>query len=367
MEPAANDRGPWLWLVGLAVAGAHLPAWLFVPLAPIPLGILYFGCFVLVVHEASHDMFVVFRDRQRQKRWNRAFGWAVAVVFATHYGKHWEHGHREHHVRPLEPADPQQHNILVGRPLLVRVLCNLPLECFDDYRDGLNPDALCYIDVAPVKPEKVSAFEVGYRTTLFNSLYVDAGYYYNRYRDFLGFNIGADVELNPANGLIEDLQIYRVSANSDSTVTSQGLSIGLNYYFADYYQLSGNYSWNKLISDVDDPIVPAFNTPEHKFNIGLSGRNITMKLGNLVLRNWGFSINYKWIDEFLFEGSPQFTGIVESYTLLDAQLNYNHKKWHTTFKLGASNLLNSKNFQTYGGPRIGRLAYFSITYDFKKL
>ncbi|MCB9637067.1 MAG: fatty acid desaturase, partial [Sandaracinus sp.] len=112
-------------IVGLAVAGAHLPAWLFVPLAPIPLGILYFGCFVLVVHEASHDMFVVFRDRQRQKRWNRAFGWAVAVVFATHYGKHWEHGHREHHVRPLEPADPQQHNILVGRPLLVRVLCNL--------------------------------------------------------------------------------------------------------------------------------------------------------------------------------------------------------------------------------------------------
>ena len=262
-------------------------------------------------------------------------------------------------------------NLNVGPAILIGNLMGfdslVPLECFDDYRDGLNPDALCYIDVAPVKPEKVSAFEVGYRTTLFNSLYVDAGYYYNRYRDFLGFNIGADVELNPANGLIEDLQIYRVSANSDSTVTSQGLSIGLNYYFADYYQLSGNYSWNKLISDVDDPIVPAFNTPEHKFNIGLSGRNITMKLGNLVLRNWGFSINYKWIDEFLFEGSPQFTGIVESYTLLDAQLNYNHKKWHTTFKLGASNLLNSKNFQTYGGPRIGRLAYFSITYDFKKL
>lgn len=112
-------------IVGIAALGAHVPAWLYVPLAPIPLGILYFGCFVLVVHEASHDMFVVFRDRARQKRWNRAFGWMVAVVFATHYGKHWEQGHREHHVRPLEPADPQQHNLLVGRALLVRVLCNL--------------------------------------------------------------------------------------------------------------------------------------------------------------------------------------------------------------------------------------------------
>ena len=112
-------------IIGIAALGPHVPTWIYVLLAPIPLGILYFGCFVLVVHEASHDMFVVFRDRARQRRWNRAFGWMVAVVFATHYGKHWEQGHREHHVRPLEPADPQQHNLLVGRALFVRVLCNL--------------------------------------------------------------------------------------------------------------------------------------------------------------------------------------------------------------------------------------------------
>lgn len=37
-----------------------------------------------------------------------------------------------------------------------------------------------------------------------------------------------------------------------------------------------------------------------------------------------------------------------------------------TFKLGASNIFNQKNFQTYGGPRVGRLAYFSIIYDLKK-
>jgi hypothetical protein len=41
-------------------------------------------------------------------------------------------------------------------------------------------------------------------------------------------------------------------------------------------------------------------------------------------------------------------------------------KLNTTFKLGASNILDNKVFQTYGGPRIGRLAYISATYEFKK-
>ena len=57
-------------------------------------------------------------------------------------------------------------------------------------------------------------------------------------------------------------------------VTTQGFSIGLNYYFAKYYQLKGNYSWNVLNTNSDDPIIPAFNTPEHKYNIGFSGRDM---------------------------------------------------------------------------------------------
>jgi hypothetical protein len=40
-------------------------------------------------------------------------------------------------------------------------------------------------------------------------------------------------------------------------------------------------------------------------------------------------------------------------------------KLNLTVKAGASNALNNKQFQTYGGPRIGRMAYLTITYDFK--
>ena len=91
------------------------------------------------------------------------------------------------------------------------------------------------------------------------------------------------------------------------------------------------------------------------------------RIGGLRIKNVGFNVNYKWIQGFLFEGSPQFTGLIPSYDLLDGQINYQVKKWDTTFKLGASNILNNMVFQAYGGPRIGRMAYFSIVYDFRKL
>jgi len=260
----------------------------------------------------------------------------------------------------------------VGRATLVGNLNGadslLTVESFVDFLSTLNPDTLSYFNIAPVQPERVKTVEFGYRTTLFNSLYLDASYYFSIYNDFLGYNIGIDAEFSQSSGLPTETEVFRYAANSTNQVTTQGFTIGANYYFADYFMLGGNYSWNRLNKTFeDDPIIPAFNTPEHKFNIGLSGRNIRMNLGKFTLKNWGFNVNYKWIQGFLFEGSPQFTGFIPTYDLVDAQINYTVEKWHTTFKLGASNLLNNKQFQTYGGPRIGRLAYFSILYDFKKL
>ncbi|MEZ4949580.1 MAG: carboxypeptidase-like regulatory domain-containing protein [Saprospiraceae bacterium] len=262
-------------------------------------------------------------------------------------------------------------NLNVGRATLSGNLDGVQdlvtTESLVTYLNTLSRDSLQYFDIPGVMPEKVKTFEVGYRTTLFNNTYVDANYYYNIYNDFLGYNIGAEIEFDPTFGRIRDIDIYRYAANSTETVTTQGFSIGMNYYFLDYYQLAGNYSWNKLNTNTEDPIVPAFNTPEHKYNISLSGRNITWNFGNAQLRNFGFNINYKWIEGFIFEGSPQFTGSIPTYSLLDAQVSFGFPKINTTLKIGASNLLNNKNFQTYGGPRIGRLAFVSLVYDWKKI
>jgi len=227
-----------------------------------------------------------------------------------------------------------------------------------------NDTTLQYFDVAPIRPEQVRTFELGVRSTVGERFYFDATYYFSRYKDFIGFNIGVDADV--AGGFVVDPQVFRVSANARDIVTTQGFSVGTNFYFANYYSFNANYSWNILNTQTDDPIIPAFNTPEHKFNVGVSGRNIPLKLFGKPINDLGASINYKWIDTYIFEGSPQFTGPIESYGMLDAQVNFTAKKINTTFKIGASNLLDNRVFQVYGGPLIGRLAYVSATYNFAK-
>lgn len=239
------------------------------------------------------------------------------------------------------------------------------IESLQEYFAAPMPGVLDTFNINPVRPEEVQTFEVGFRTTLFQNLFIDAGYYFSIYDNFLGFQVGADARFN-SNSELLNLDVFRYASNSESRVTTQGFSVGFNYYFSKVYAFSGNYSWNKLNTVTDDPIIPAFNTPEHKFNLGFGARNMTVNLGSKKIKHLGFNINYKWIEGFLFEGSPQFTGFIPTYDMLDAQVNIGISKLDTTIKIGASNILNKQNFQTYGGPRIGRLAYISLTYEPKK-
>ncbi|WP_116125356.1 TonB-dependent receptor domain-containing protein [Lewinella sp. IMCC34183] len=255
----------------------------------------------------------------------------------------------------------------VGRAILLGNLNGVQdlvtVESFVDVINQQRPDVsqFDFFDIDPIRPEKVRTFEVGARSTIGDHLYVDATYYYSRYTDFIGYNLGLDVAT--FQGAISNAQAYRVSANARDIVTTQGFSIGSNFYFADYFSLNGNYSWNVLNTETDDPIIPAFNTPEHKYNIGISGRNIPLTVFGYALQDLGANVNYKWVDSYLFEGSPQFTGPIQSYGMLDAQVNFTLPKIKTTIKVGASNLLDNQVFQVYGGPRIGRLAYISATYN----
>jgi outer membrane receptor protein involved in Fe transport len=259
----------------------------------------------------------------------------------------------------------------------------IDVQSFIDYSaTTLQPDLLKYFDVAPIRPEQARTIEFGYKGNIADqSLFIDAGYYYTSYTNFIGYNIGIDAYIDPINNFPTNIGVYRVAANAKSRVTTQGVAIGLNYYFKKY-ALGGNYSWNQLNKKgSDDPIIPAFNTPEHKFNISFSGEKL--KLPYLQGEHFGFGINYKWIEGFVFEGSPQFTGTVPTYDMLDLQINYQVPSLKTTFKLGASNVLglmplfdaenkntqrsvfNNLNYQVYGGPYVGRLVYFSVQTDLK--
>jgi outer membrane receptor protein involved in Fe transport len=246
----------------------------------------------------------------------------------------------------------------------------ITVSSFIDFRNSanaasgqysLNRDTLVYFDIDPIRPERVKTFEIGYRTTLGEKVYVDAGYYFSIYQNFIGYNIGLDALFIGNEQSPRAVDVYRYAANSTSEVQTQGASIGLNYYLDNNFMLAGNYSWNELVkTDVSDPIIPAFNTPKHKYNLSLTARDLKLKGKS----TWGFGVNYKWIEGFVFEGSPQFTGFVPTYDLLDAQVNANFQKLNTTLKLGGSNLLQNIHVEAYGGPFVGRMLYASLLYEF---
>ena len=244
-------------------------------------------------------------------------------------------------------------------------LCS-PESVYDKLFEGKD---LVYFNLDPIMPEEVNCIEFGYRGALSNKFYIDANYYYNWYTNFIGFINGVDAipdpdPAYPNRAYIND--VYRIATNSEKIITTQGASIGLNYYVNNKFILNGNYSWNNLNKQIDDPIVPAYNTPEHKFNAGITGKDIDLEIFNSsLIKNLGFNVNFKWVEGFIFEGSPQFTGQVPTYGLMDCQITKNLIKQNLSIKLGASNVLNNKVLQVYGGPYIGRMIYLSMVFDFK--
>ena len=256
----------------------------------------------------------------------------------------------------------------VGRAILLGNLNGydslITVNSFVDYLAEINTDTLEYFSVAAIKPEKVKTIEFGYRGIFFDKVYIDLGVYKSWYQDFIGYRIGIDSEFDVI-GFPQNPQVYRLAANAESIVQTQGLSIGGNYFYAKKHALNANYSYNQLTAGEEDEIIPAYNTPKHKYNLGISGRDIILPV--LKFGRWGYSVNYRWVQGFKFEGSPQFSGDIASYGLLNAQVNYSIPKWFVTIKGGASNVLNNQVYQVYGGPRIGRLSYISLVFEWNRL
>ena len=252
----------------------------------------------------------------------------------------------------------------VGRAKLVGNISGydslVTIESLRNFYYTQNSDTLSYFNLDPIAPEQVKCIELGYKGAFFTKLFIDVNYYFNSYSNFIGYVNGADIFITPLNTpIIND--VFRIATNSREKITTQGLSLGVNYYLGNNYALNGNYSWNALTKKSTDPIIPAYNTPENKFNIGFQGRDIAIK----KLKGLGFNINYKWIQGFMSEGSPQFTGSVPTYGLLDAQINKFIEKAKLTLKIGAANLLNNQVLQVYGGPFVGRMIYTSISLELK--
>ena len=213
------------------------------------------------------------------------------------------------------------------------------------------------------RPEKITSFEIGYKSVLLdNKLVVDFDAYTNVYNGFLG-QVNVSVPTGQTVGTTTAALAvfngtttrYKVYTNAKDDYNNYGASLGLTYSFYQKFVASGAVNYNK-ISDAhnDDVFQTGFNTPDWSTNITIGNREI--------IKNVGLSVIWKWQNEFVWQ-SQMVNGTVGAFSTFDAQANLRLPKIKATIKLGATDLLNTKYIQYAGGPTIGALLYTTFTID----
>ncbi|MEM7550153.1 MAG: TonB-dependent receptor [Bacteroidota bacterium] len=200
------------------------------------------------------------------------------------------------------------------------------------------------------QPERVTAYEVGYKGIHFEGkMLVDAYGYLNRYNGFLATQI-------LVRGSGENIERFSTTVSTDDPLTAFGWAVGVDYILPKGYVASGNISSNDLESISDRPagFQSRFNTPKYRLNLSLANRN--------VYKDLGFSVSYRWQDAFLWESSFA-VGPVDSFGTLDAQVSYKVPNIKSVLKVGGSNLLNEYYITGLGNPSVGGIYYVSVTFD----
>ena len=322
-----------------------------------------FGAYVGIEKKLIEDKLRMSFTNRVDKNQNFNFLWSPAATAVFILNEHVFRVSASSAFRNPTLSD-QYINLNVGRATLLGNLHGFDsLVTTASLVNALNygRDQLQYFNVAAVKPEQVQTIELGYRTTIQKKLFIDISFYHSWYQNFIGYKIGAKLDWPQFSPFLNNVNVYRVATNSKDEITTMGFTVGVNYFFKKQLGFSFNHSYNALDRHGStDDLIPAFNTPLNKFNIGINGRDFSLRIFGKEIEHLSYGINYKWVQGFLYEGSPQFTGNVDTYDMVDAQVSKTIPKMHCTFKLGANNLLNNMVYQVYGGPQVGRLAYLSI-------
>lgn len=223
-----------------------------------------------------------------------------------------------------------------------------------------------------VKPEEVKAFEIGYRSFV-KDVSVDLNAYYNVYNNFIGnLNVVAPYygtaqdapnpaagPTNPGAQTLHALQngnyrAYQLYTNTDVEIKSFGFGAGLSKKIIADFELGVNYNYAQFDFDkAKDPSFEAgFNTPKHRVKVSLGNEKL--------FKNFGFNVSGRWNSEYTWESSFA-DGIIESATVIDAQINYGIPKLKSVFKLGASNIGGKEYTQVIGAGLIGQQYFASWT------
>ena len=261
-----------------------------------------------------------------------------------------------------------------------------PIDCgFDE------PTRIVAMGNETLDLEQVQTWEIGYSAIIADRAYLTLDYYNSTQENFItdlipqvpspgemtNLNIGlwegpdglsqfqtdlirsqAALQLTPlgaqlTNNFDGTNLIAAATYTNIGEVDTQGVDLGLNYYFLPKWNFAFTYSWFDF-DPVDESI--AFseqllpNTPEHKMSGGF-GYNSKRFDANLSVR---------WVDEFRWVVGP-FQGQVESYTTADLHANYRlGDRW--VFGINVANIFDEEHWQSFGGDLLARRALASVTF-----
>jgi len=213
-----------------------------------------------------------------------------------------------------------------------------------------------------VQPEKVTAYDLGYRGML-GKVSVDFDTYYNKYKGFISNKTvitpisGSTADLTTFSGaadiLTRNFRAIQTYTNSTADVSSYGATIGLNTTLSGF-DLGLSYTYARFnFNQASDPDFQAgFNTPQNKVKMSFGKREL--------FKNFGFNINARWNDKYFWQSSSA-NAIVNSRTIVDAQVNYKITKMKSVLKFGGSNIFNQEYFSAPGTGAVGSLVYVSLT------
>lgn len=220
---------------------------------------------------------------------------------------------------------------------------------------GGNSSLLVTADIPYVQPERLKSFEVGYKGVFSKKLLVDLNAYYTTYTDFIGGQIVAvKAPTTHQAKTVAPGSLYSLYNNSTENVTSFGAGLGLTYSLPRNFSINGNYSYATFDANETADFRAGFNTPENKFNIGISNRKL--------FDNFGFNLNFRWQQGYLWQSSYGVWNVPE-FGVLDAQINYKLSALRSMVKIGATNLGGGDYRTNLGAPFVGQMYYISLTFD----
>ncbi|RZS99380.1 TonB-dependent receptor [Aquimarina brevivitae] len=213
-----------------------------------------------------------------------------------------------------------------------------------------------------VKPEKVTAIELGYRAD-FGKLLLDVSGYYNMYQDFIATvdvasPLSGDVGTTEAENSLRagNFAGFQTITNSTADINSYGAVFGISARVFGNYELNTSYTFAEQDFDQsqDPGFRTSFNTPRHKFKAMFGNENL--------LRNFGFNTAVRWSTDYIWE-SAFAVGEVPSFTVFDAQINYRIPALKAKIKLGGTNLTGEEYFTALGTGNIGSQYYIGLYFN----